>query len=288
MRKQLIAVTFAVGLATSGAALLAQGRAGGVAVAAGAMQVTPASLKPGDQGRRLGAGYLPTGAAPDSLAFLPLPPASRSPAMARDEAASRAGLGMRGSPRWDQAAIDAVLFATGDTTNVFSCAAGITINAQNTPKLNALLRKAGPDLGMAVYPAKRKYMRARPFMVNHQPTCTPRDEAVLRTDGSYPSGHAAIGWGWGLLLAELIPDRSSRLVARGRAFADSRRICNVHWLSDTEEGGVVASAVVARLHAEPAFLADMAAARQEIVALTLAEPDKPDCTRENAALGTSN
>ena len=246
----------------------------------------PATLKPGDQGSRLGAGYLPRGAAPDSLMLLPPPPAPRSAALARDVEASRAALALRGSPRWDQAAMDAVLFAPGDTSNVFSCAAGFTINAANTPKLNALLRKAGPDLAIAVYPAKRKYMRPRPFMVNHQPSCTPQDEAVLRADGSYPSGHAAIGWGWGLILAEVVPERATRLVARGRAFADSRRICNVHWLSDTEEGGVVASAVLARLHAEPAFQADVAAARQEVVALD--KTTMPDCARENAALGTNN
>lgn len=288
MTKRLIAATLAVVLATSGATLLAQGGVGGVSAPAGPMQAPPATLRVGDQGSRLDAGYLPRGAAPDSLAFLPLPPAPHSPAMARDQAASRAGLALQGSPRWEQAAIDAVLFAPGDTSSVFSCAAGFTISGAATPKLNALLRRAGPDLAMAVYPAKRKYMRARPFMTNHRPTCTPGAEAVLRADGSYPSGHAAIGWGWGLILAEVIPERATRLVARGRAFADSRRICNVHWLSDTEEGGVVASAVLARLHAEPAFLADVAAARQEIVALTQAEPVRPDCTRENAALGTSN
>ena len=269
------------------AALVAAGL-GAVAVGADntPMVPQPATLKPGDQGSRLGAGYLPRGAAPDSLMLVPLPPAPHSAALARDVAASRAALALRGSPRWDQAAIDAVLFAPGDTSNVFSCAAGFTINSANTPRLNALLRRAGPDLAMAVYPAKRKYMRARPFMVNHQPTCTPRDEAVLRADGSYPSGHAAIGWGWGLILAEVVPERATRLVARGRAFADSRRICNVHWLSDTEEGGVVASAVVARLHAEPTFLADVAAARAEVAALD--KTAMPDCARENAALGNTN
>jgi acid phosphatase (class A) len=136
---------------------------------------------------------------------------------------------------------------------------------------------------MTVYPTKRKYQRARPFTVNNQPVCTPKDEAVLRSDGSYPSGHSAIGYGWGLILAELVPDRAAQLVARGRAFGDSRRVCNVHWLSDVEEGRVVSTAVFARLHAEPVFRADLDAVRAEL-AEQRAALATPDCARENAAL----
>ena len=71
--------------------------------------------------------------------------------------------------------------------------------------------------------------------------------------------------------------------ARGRAFGDSRRICNVHWLSDIEEGRVVASAVVARMNAEPAFQADLAAARAEVAALKDRNPGTT-CDAEAALL----
>lgn len=231
---------------------------------------------------RLAGGYLPAGTAPDSNLLIPPPPAPGSAAMARDEEAMRAAVALRGTPRWDQATTDALLF-TPDATGVFSCAAGFRISAELTPRINALLRKAGPDLAMAVYPSKRKYMRQRPFMMNGQPSCTPNDEAGLRRDGSYPSGHSAIGYGWGLILAELVPDRAAQLVARGRAFGDSRRVCNVHWLSDVEEGRVIATAVLARLHAEPAFRADLDAARSESLRKAIA----PDCAKENAALANN-
>ena len=230
----------------------------------------------------MAGGYLPRGAAPDSLALNPPPPAAGSAAEARDKEAANAALALRGSARWDQAAIDADLFSPG-TIGIFSCAAGMTLDPARLPRLAALLRKAGPDLALAVYPSKRKYQRPRPFMVNNQPVCTPNDETPLRSDGSYPSGHSAIGYGWGLMLAELIPSRAAQLVARGRAFGDSRRVCNVHWLSDVEEGRVVATAVYARLNAEAAFRADIAAARAEIEDRRSALPS-PDCARENAAL----
>ena len=242
----------------------------------------PAAAPMDGKARMAFSGYLSAGSAPDSNLLIPPPPAPGSAAEARDIEAANAAIALRGTPRWDQAAIDADLFSPR-TVGIFSCAAGFEIDPANLPKLAALLRRAGPDLAMAVYPSKRKYQRARPFMANNQLTCTPKDEALLRRDGSYPSGHSAIGYGWGLILAELVPDRAAQLVARGRAFGDSRRVCNVHWLSDVEEGRVVSTAVFARLHAEPAFRADVEAARAELEAQR-SKLSVPDCARENAAL----
>jgi acid phosphatase (class A) len=104
---------------------------------------------------------------------------------------------------------------------------------------------------------------------------------VLRKDGSYPSGHSAIGYGWGMILGDLLPRRRGRLIARGVSFGDSRRICNVHYLSDVEAGWTVAKAVVAKLRADPAYQADFAAAEAEVRALA---NTKPDCAAEAAAL----
>ena len=128
---------------------------------------------------------------------------------------------------------------------------------------------------------KRTYNRPRPFMVNGQPSCTPEWEPILRKDGSYPSGHSAIGYGWSLILAQLLPDRAAALVSRGRAFGDSRRVCNVHWLSDVEEGRVTAAMTVARLNADPAFRADLDAVRTE---LSTAKAPPAGCAAEASAL----
>lgn len=228
----------------------------------------------------LSSGYLPRAALPDSLVLNPPPPAMRSQAWKRDEEGAKAAVAIRGGTRWQQAILDADLFSP-TATGLFSCAAGIPIEPQTAPKTVAVLRKMAADLAMAVYPTKRRYQRDRPFVTNKQPVCTPQDRSVLARDGSYPSGHSAIGYGWGLALSEIVPERAAQLVARGRAFGDSRRVCNVHWLSDIEEGRVVATAVVARLHAEPAFRADMDAARAE--AASLMRRPMADCAREEAA-----
>ena len=256
----------------------------GVSVASAGHRDQQAQTAPPPMVPKLVAGYLKAGTAPDSLVIVPPPPAEGSAALARDVEASQAGLKLHGTARWDLATTDADLFSP-KAVDTFSCAAGIAIGAAETPRLNQLMRRSLTDLALSTGASKRKYMRPRPFTVNKQAICTPADEAVLRSDGSYPSGHSAIGYGWGLILAEVLPDRAAQLVARGRAFADSRRVCNVHWLSDTEEGRVMGSAIVARLHADPAFTADLEAAKAEARAAAAAgKGPTRDCAKEAAAL----
>jgi acid phosphatase (class A) len=186
--------------------------------------------------------------------------------MARDEDVSRSALAMQGTPRWALAAQDAVL-TFPQIADTFSCALNAQISDETTPKLMTLLRRTLIDAGRSTSEAKRKYQRARPFMVNNKPMCTPDRDQVLRADGSYPSGHSAIGWAFGLVLSEVAPEQADALIARGRAFGQSRVVCNVHWQSDVIEGQMMASAVVARMHAEAAFRADLDAARAELTAL---------------------
>ena len=50
----------------------------------------------------------------------------------------------------------------------------------------------------------------------------------------------------------------------GREGGESRVVCGVHFQSDVEAGRTLGSAMVARLHADPAFAADLAQARREI------------------------
>lgn len=224
--------------------------------------------------------YLQVSELPNSLAFLPPPPAPGSAALARDEESSRAGLALRGGPRWDLATTDANL-AFPAAASTFSCAIGAPITETDTPALYRLLRRSFADIGRSPYPTKNKYRRTRPFMQNGQPQCTPAFDAILRADGSYPSGHAAIGWGWALIVAEVAPDRADAVLARGRAFADSRRVCNVHWLSDVEEGRTMGAATVAKLHDSADFRADVAAARAELAALRAKNlPPNRDCAVE--------
>ena len=214
---------------------------------------------------RLPPGYLPRTDLPDSLALLGPPPAAGSAAMQRDEEARQSVAALRGTPRWTRAASDAVL-SFPQVAETFSCAAGVAISRETTPRLYGLMGKMLIDVGLSTYAAKNRYQRTRPFVVHDGPTCSPGDEAMLRTDGSYPSGHSALGWSWALVLAEVAPDRADAILQRGRDFGQSRLVCNVHWQSDIDNGRLMAAATVAGLHADAAFRADLDAARAEVAA----------------------
>jgi acid phosphatase (class A) len=233
------------------------------------------------------AGYLTKAAIPDSLALVPPPPAPDSAALALDLDVNRRALALRGTPRFAQATEDAnLLFPRAAGT--FSCALNAPVTEADTPHLYVLLRRVLSDAGASTGAAKNKYMRQRPFLVNKEPSCTPAEEAELGKQGSYPSGHSAAGWAWALVLAEAEPDRANEIVARGRAFGQSRVVCNVHWQNDVNEGRILGAATVARLHADAAFLADLEAAKKELAAVR-AKGLAPvrDCKAEEAALAVN-
>jgi acid phosphatase (class A) len=253
------------------------------ATSAPAPVAQPAANSPGSSLGFL-PGYLQRDALPNSLLLLPPPPAVGAPAFAADEDAYRSTRALRGTPRWDLAVQDADL-RFPDALGAFSCAINAPITEQDTPHLYQLLRRATTDAALATNAAKDHYKRRRPFAEYNESSCTPKEESILRGNGSYPSGHTSLGWTWALLLTELVPDRADPILDRGYAFGQSRVICGVHWQSDVNEGRVVASSVVARLHADETFSADLREAKKELDAVR-SKGLKPtrDCAAETAAL----
>ena len=162
---------------------------------------------------------------------------------------------------------------------------GASIDAQSTPATYRLLRRTLIDGAFSTRAAKELHQRTRPFVENGKPTCTPEDEAELRGNGSYPSGHTAIGWLWALVLAQAVPERTDALLARGRSYGESRLVCNVHWNSDILQGRFMGSGTFARLQSDPVYQADMAAAKGELAAARApGSASGRDCTAEAAAL----
>jgi acid phosphatase (class A) len=213
---------------------------------------------PEDQGAMI-RGYLSLDSLPKIHELIPPPPEAGSAALAYDNEVSKKYLALEGSSRWELATKDA-----NQVVEAFSCALNAPITEKDTPLLYMLLRRVCMDAGFATSQTKQKYKRSRPFIVNNESICTPKAKEWLRGNGSYPSGHTACGWACALILTEIAPEYSDAILARGRAFGQSRVVCNVHWQSDVIEGRFVGAAVVARLHAEPAFRADVEAARIEL------------------------
>jgi acid phosphatase (class A) len=249
-----------------------------VTSAAGGREGTSASAAARDP------GYLTPEERPDSVALLPPPPAPGSPEAAADEAIYRKLDALQGTARWRLAATDANLKFPG-AANVFSCAVGINVTEATTPRLYALLQRTVIDAGQSTAKAKQHYKRDRPFEVTGDPTCVPEDEKVLRGNASYPSGHASLGYVWGEVMAELVPDRAVAARARAYEFGQSRVICRVHRQSDVDAGRIVGQAVIERLHQDEEFVADMAAAKMEVKkARRHGPPAGRDCHAEAATL----
>jgi acid phosphatase (class A) len=229
-------------------------------------------------------GYLKAEAVPNSLALVPAPPAAGSLEMSVDEAYSRKALDLRDSPVWTLAVSDADL-TFPHAANTFACALGAAVTETETLHLYVLLRRTLADAGASTRSAKSQYKRARPFLVNNAPICSPADRDYLQNDGSYPSGHGAIGAAWALIFAQLAPTQGDAIVARGQAFAASRIICNVHWRSDTMQGRYMGAYTVARLQSDPTFQIDLNAARKELdAARAKGIAGARDCDAEAAAI----
>lgn len=229
-------------------------------------------------------GYLPESQVPNSMALLPPPPTKQSTAFAADQEAFYTTRPLAATLRWTQAISDANLHFP-EAPRAFSCALNAPISRDIMPNLYMLMQRSLTDAIVATFAAKNNYKRIRPFIVNKQTSCTPNDEAELSQNGSYPSGHTSIGWTWALILAEIAPERADIILSRGYAFGQSRVICGVHWQSDVTAGRVIASAVVAKLHTDPVFRAQLEAAKKELAEVR-AKGIQPaiDCKAEATAL----
>lgn len=211
----------------------------------------------------------------NSLDLLPPPPEAGTILFLYDKERYDWGKLQRDTPRGDQAAQDARVDGNG-VPLAFSEAFGIEISKEKTPEIHKLIINMREDAGdLATRNAKNHYMRVRPFSFFNEMTCNPEQQKELSTNGSYPSGHTAIGWATALVLAEINPDRQNEILKRGFEMGQSRVICGYHFQSDVDAARIVSSAVVARLHANDAFMKQLNKAKAEFARLQKAGAIQP-------------
>ncbi|MCM1111198.1 MAG: phosphatase PAP2 family protein [Clostridium sp.] len=207
--------------------------------------------------------FLQEGDAPNSYMLLPAPPDAMSIVFLNDQARYNWGKTMRNTPRGDQAVEDARVGGDG-VPRAFSEAFGIEIDSETTPEIHRLVVGMREDAGdLATREAKNFYNRQRPFSFYGEDTCNPEQQQELSTNGSYPSGHTSIGWATALVLSEINPERQNEILERGYEMGQSRVICGYHFQSDVDAGRLTGSVIVARLHADPAFQAQLKKAKDE-------------------------
>jgi acid phosphatase (class A) len=192
-----------------------------------------------------------------------------------------------GTPRWTLATSDAD-YGVPALLHDFSCSVGVVMTPDNSPKLAALVQRAGADTGAQSGKAKDFYHRQRPYVIDQGQICQPRaelyDQKRHQVSYDYPSGHTTWGWTWALILSNLAPDRARQILERGRAYGDSRFICGAHNESAVEAGMLSATATMAVVQTKPAYQSDLAAARAEFDTLRANGQRPTGCDAEEALI----
>ena len=200
---------------------------------------------------------------PNAVNFLPPPPDTATAAFQYDQAQYRWGLEQRKDPVRLAIAVGDAVWSVDNICKIYSGVLGIDISPENTPAIYRMLTLGLLTTDQAGKLPKNHYMRTRPYVFFNEPTIYPSDEKWLRTNGSYPSGHTILGWSAALLLTEVAPDKADTILARGYIYGQSRVIAGYHWQSDVDAARLVASAAVARLHADKRFSKLIKKARKE-------------------------
>ena len=205
---------------------------------------------------------------PNAVYFLPAPPDTASAAFQYDKAQYRWGKEQRKDSTRLAIAVNDAIWSIDNICKIYSGVLGFEISEQNAPAIYRMLTLGLLTTDQAGKLPKNHYMRTRPYVFYNEPTIYPSDEAWLRTNGSYPSGHTILGWSAALLLTEMAPDKADTIMARGYMYGQSRVIAGYHWQSDVDAARLVASAAVARLHADKRFIKLMKKARREYLKLS--------------------
>ena len=176
---------------------------------------------------------------------------------------------LRNTPRGEQAVIEAE-FSVKMMQQIFSEAVSITLSNQTTPAITSLLNRVQRKSSETTNRLKTIYFRKRPFVQLNEPSMVPSSESSSRTKSSFPSGHTNLGWATALVLAEVAPECQDQILKRGYEYGYSRIIVGYHWASDVEATRQLASALVARLHADPQFRELIDKAREEYIQVSRA------------------
>ena len=214
---------------------------------------------------------------PNAAWYLPAPPDTSSVAFLYDYNRYQWGRSLRSTYRGRIADFD-TFWQTDSVLKGFAPVFGFYITRTSAPETYKLIARAAIDAEYGVDGAKECYMRKRPYMQFHEHTGCPTDEEELSHNGSYPSGHSAIGWATALLLAELNLSCANAIIQRGYEYGQSRVIEGYHYQSDVDAARLSSSAVVATLHGDAEFQKQMEKARRELARL-MRKPVALDVTK---------
>ena len=159
---------------------------------------------------------------------------------------------LRDTNRGQQAVMDADT-STDNIAKIFGGIIGITISPSTTPAIYRLMELIRPNNATICQDVKLTYFRLRPFAQLGESTPLPAKETYYKTQSSYPSGHTCYSWAVALMLAEVAPAYQNQILARAYVFGDNRVIVGYHWPTDIDAGRLLASSLIANMHASEEF-----------------------------------
>ena len=200
---------------------------------------------------------------PDLVKCLPAPPEPGSAGFAYDSTRYEWGKLQRLDPERAALADHDAIWTLPDLFTTFNEPFGMELSPEGTPQIWKLLEESINTVSLIRIRPKAHFHRIRPFEYFNEPLLTTWEEAEVRGEGSYPSGHTIRSWAVAMILAEINPDAAEALYARGWIYGDSRVIVGAHWQSDVDNSRVAAAIGYAHLQSSPAFRAQMERAKKE-------------------------
>ena len=209
------------------------------------------------------AGDTPALLAPDALRpewLLPAPPADDS-IQGQAELAEVKRVASEASPE-----VKAAADKDGATENVTLFADTIPgFDVAKLPATKKLFDEVANEEEARTKIFKTYFARKRPYQRDASIAICPSEGKGTTKPNSYPSGHTTVGFSEGVVLANLIPEKSQAILARAKLFAEHRMVCGVHFRSDLVAGQTLGTALALMLMDVPSFKADFAASKAELV-----------------------
>jgi acid phosphatase (class A) len=152
---------------------------------------------------------------------------------------------------------------------VFEPQIGPFFTRDRLPRTAALFDEVVREDVKRVDAAKRFWNRPRPYVLEPLRFVHHADHEA---SASYPSGHSTKATLLAELLVRLFPQDRDAILAQGRLIGWTRVEAGVHTPLDIYAGRVVGLAMARQMLRNPAFEADLAAARAEIQAAEAVQP----------------